>query len=499
MSSTVSRRRVLRAGALLGASSFAELLRLRDAHAAPAEQTGPYGVLGPVRDLATGLELLQLPAGFRYRSYAWTGDALDDGTPCPGNHDGMAVLTSRAGVHDGEIVLVRNHERGDVADPIAAPAQYDTALVQGKRPGGGTTTLRFRGRDFVGARQSLGGTLWNCAGGPTPWGTWLTCEETLADRTHQGGRRHGYVFEVRAEPRATTGAPIVAMGRFAHEAVAIDPRTNYAYLTEDQRNACTLYRFVPDDRSGTPGAYEKGGRLQAARVIGQPNADLRAPTPGTTLALEWIDIADPDAAPVRINQPGAGPQLPEASGRADEVSGPFWQAWERGALRMARGEGIWQRDGTLYVVDTTAGSNAAGQRGHGRGAVWQLDPRNDTLRALFVPASTQEASNPDNITLSPRGGVLLCEDNDGAPEEAARGTRLIGLTMRGAPYVFARNNVVLDEARLRTAGKRVAPRDYRAGEFAGACFDPRGRVLFVNIQWPGITVAIWGPWSRGPL
>ncbi len=501
MSHRASRRRLLRAGALAGAASFAQLLRLHDAHGAVAAgaQVGPYGAPRPTRDLATGLALLQLPPGFRYRSYSWTGDALDDGAPCPGNHDGMAVLASRAGGGDGEIVLVRNHERGEVTDPIDAPAQYDTASMEGKRPGGGTTTLRFRGHDFLGARQSLGGTLWNCAGGPTPWGTWLSCEETLADLSARGGRRHGYVFEVRADPRATSGTPIVAMGRFAHEAVAIDPRTNYAYLTEDQRNACTLYRFVPGDRSGTPGAYEKGGRLQAARVIGQPNADLRAPAQDTTLALEWIDIADPDAAPVRVNHPDGGPQLPEASGRNDEVSGPFWQAWSSGALRLARCEGIWQRDGALYVVDTTAGIDAAGRRGYGRGAVWQLDPRNDTLRALFVPANTREASNPDNITLSPRGGVLLCEDNDGMAEEAARGTRLIGLTARGTPYVFARNNVMLDEAQLRAAGKRVAPRDYRAGEFAGACFDPRGRVLFVNIQRPGITFAIWGPWSRGPL
>ena len=499
MSHHATRRRVLRAGALFGASSFAELLRLRDAHAAAAAQPGPYGALRPVADLATGLPLLQLPPGFRYRSYSWTGDLLDDGSPCPNNHDGMAVLASRSPAGDGELVLVRNHERGEVIDPIAAPAQYDTASMQGKRPGGGTTTLRFRGRDFLGTRQSLGGTLWNCAGGATPWGTWLTCEETLADLTPRGGRRHGYVFEVRGDPRATSGTPIVTMGRFAHEAVAIDPRTNYAYLTEDQRNASGLYRFVPDDRSGTPGAYEKGGRLQAARVIGQTNADLRAPAPDASLALEWIDIDDPDAAPVRVNRIEGGPQLPEASGRNDEISGPFWQAWNRGALRMARCEGIWQRDGLLFFVDTTAGIDAAGRRGYGRGAVWQLDPRNDTLRALFVPANTQEASNPDNITLSPRGGVLLCEDNDGAAEEGVRGTRLIGLTARGAPYVFARNNVMLDDTQLRAAGKRVPPRDYRAGEFAGACFDPRGRALFVNIQSPGITFAIWGPWSRGPL
>jgi secreted PhoX family phosphatase len=495
-----SRRGFLKGSASVAAASFVGTMQALNLRHAQAQAVGssalvasPYGPVSPVLDEATGLPLLQLPEGFAYRSHGWTGDPMDNGQPCPGSHDGMAVIQSHGRGASVDVVLVRNHERGQSASPILAPAVYDglASTTNGRFAGGGTTNLVFRGRRWVSMQASLGGTLTNCAGGPTPWGTWLTCEETLDDLRPQGGKKHGYVFEVRAQAGETTGAPIVAMGRFDHEAVAIDPRTNFAYLTEDARNKSGFYRFKPHDESGTPGSYEKGGVLQMARVVGTTNADLIVASKGDRHTIEWVDIPNPDADPVSI-------ALPDFSGTT-EVSGPFAQGWAQGGLRMSRGEGIWHRDGKLFIVDTSTGVNAAGRRGNGEGAVWEYDLATGTLTAIFVSLAAVAANNPDNITISPRGGILLCEDGGGVTDTFGFGDRMTGLTSSGDSYVFAKNNVVLDAHQIGSAGKLVAPGDYRGNEFAGACFDPAGKVLFVNIQSPGITFAIWGPWTKGNL
>jgi uncharacterized protein len=358
-------------------------------------------------------------------------------------------------------------------------------------PGGGTTNLVFPrgiGRPVT-TLPSLGGTLVNCAGGPTPWGTWLTCEETLTDLTFAGGRKHGYVFEVTADPAYTTGQPIVGMGRFAHEAVAVDPASGAVYLTQDERNKSAFYRYLPFDTSAQPGSLARGGRLQAAKVKGVNNASLLTAALGDSYALEWVDIADPDADPQNVF-------LPDASGL---LSGPFLQAWNAGALRMSRGEGCWYFNGKIYVVDTSTGVDAGGRRGRGDGAVWELDLATMTLKAIFVSTDPVAGNNPDNITVGPRGGVLLCEDGGGVADEFGFGDRLMGLLPNGQSYIFAKNNVQLSPDDIARAGKAVSPDDYRDNEFAGATFDPSGHFLFVNIQTPGITFAIWGPWARGTL
>jgi secreted PhoX family phosphatase len=500
-SSPSSRRGFLKGSALsLAALSFAttmQALQMRNAHAASGSLglvDSPYGPVAPVLDEATGLPLLQLPEGFAYRSFGWTGDPMANGQPCPSNHDGMAVVQSKGRGTSVDVVLIRNHERGVSSTRIDAAAMYDTlpGALDGRYAGGGTTTLTFRGRQWVGMEASLGGTLTNCAGGATPWGTWLTCEETLTNRESVGGKKHGYVFEVRADAKSTTGKPIVAMGRFSHEAVAIDPATNIAYLTEDARNKSGLYRFIPNDASGAPGSYEAGGKLQMAKVAGVANADLIVASTGDVHTIEWVDIADPDANPINI-------ALPDFASPTS-VAGPFAQGWAQGGLRMSRGEGLWYRDGKVYIVDTSTGVNAAGARGNGEGAVWELDFATSRLKAIFVSLDAVASNNPDNITVSPRGGVLLCEDGGGVDDTGAgRIERMVGLTAGGESYVFGRNNVQLTADQIAAAGKLVQPGDYRGTEFAGACFDPAGKVLFVNVQAPGITFAIWGPWARGPL
>ncbi|HEX9706995.1 MAG TPA: alkaline phosphatase PhoX [Steroidobacteraceae bacterium] len=493
MTSCVSRRRFLAGSASLVAVIGA--LHARRSMAAPrASQSvaGPYGPLRPVADLETGLPLIRLPEGFEYRTFSWSGDPMTNGEPTPELHDGMGVIAARGRGANREITLVRNHERA-IANPILAPARYDTAMPagQGFAPAGGTTTLRFRGRRWLSVEPSLGGTIYNCAGGVTPWGTWLSCEETVIDLSAKGGRRHGYVFEVREDAKETTGLPIVDMGRMLHEAVAIDPRTHTAYLTEDHPYHSGFYRFLPKDSKGGAGSYEAGGRLQAARVVGRAKADLRNPAVGDVHRVEWVDIENPDSGP------GVVPA--EISTTPVSASGPFLQAWARGALRMSRLEGICHHGGKLYFVDTEAGVDAEGRPGLGDGAVWEHDPQENTLRALFVAGNQQVGDNIDNIAVSPRGGILLCEDGDPVTDIYGPGTRLIGITEVGDSYAFAKNNVSLELEETVGPGKRIFPDDYRASEWAGVCFDPDGDVLFVNIQRPGITFAIWGPWERGNL
>ena len=506
----LSRRQMIKGSAAavaIGAIGSLGGLYARQARAAAGESVrlapvpGPYGALAPVADRTTGLPLLQLPPGFSYQSFGWTGDRMEDGQACPGRHDGMAMMTGpgRSGLHavrrgrGPEMALIRNHEVGG-GTPILAPAMYDTGdLGNGQTAGGGTTTLFWRDGAFTGMVASLGGTLVNCAGGLTPWGTWLTCEEIKTDQVSSTGRCHGYVFEVHPDASRTTGRPLVQMGRFSHEAVAVDPRSNVIYLTEDDRNKSALYRFIPYDRLRRNGALENGGRLQAARVRGRPNADLTVASIGDEFVLDWVDVADPDLGPILA--PAGFPDITAG----ETLSGPFAQAWTEGALRMARGEGIWYSDGKMFIVDTATGVDSRGRKGRGNGAVWVLDLATQRLRALFVSGHQLAAHNPDNITVSPRGGLVLCEDGGLSPDTYGPGSRLIGLTRGGESFYLGKNNVELTSTQIERADKRVPEGDYRSSEFCGACWDPSGSTLFVNLQSPGITVAITGPWGRGPL
>ena len=534
-----ARRSLLkRSGALAATSVVGTLgaLHARNVLAATGKQSlpanSPYGALAAVNDLATGLPLLQLPAGFSYKSYGWTGDLMADGRLTPSNHDGMAVVETRRVGRSMENVIVRNHERGLVstlAAAVDAPHNYSTGLVNGiitlggaatvriglttvtnpSAPdpaplvgyvGGGTSNLVFRDGNWVSATASIGGTLGNCAGGPTPWGSWLTCEETLFDFSAIGGKKHGYVFESDANAQDSIATPIVEMGRLAHEAVAVDPASGYVYETEDNRNLCGFFRYVPNDLSAAVGSLQNGGKLQAARIktlvrqalptsLAQANdVALLNPDIGDEYQLEWVDIGDPDASPTVVaGQPG-GVTL-------GVMAGPTFEALSKGCARMACGEGIWYSAGKMFIVDTASGLDGSNRPGHGEGAVWELKLATMHLRAIFVSANRTVGNNPDNVTVSPRGGIVLCED--GGFGDA--GARLLGLNPAGEAYMFCLNNTNLSASQISAAGKSVAAGDYRGFEFAGACFDPSGRVLFVSIQTPGITFAISGPWARGNL
>lgn len=426
-----------------GLSAFGALQWVASGGGAPVLSSGGYG---PLRK--AGPELA-LPAGFQYRVIGVEGSAMSDGRPTPPRHDGMAAFP----LPNGNIRLIRNHEAGAEAQSKAAfgdPARAYDALA-----GGGTTSLEINPvtREVVRDFASLSGTTRNCAGGPTPWQSWLTCEEHFVGPRQGFQQRHGYVFDVPVSAEQDVPPiPLRALGRFVHEAVAVDPATGIVYETEDQGEA-GFYRFVPG------GPYRRGerpnlasGRLQMLGLRKQSQYNTATgQSAGVVLPVHWLDIRDSDSA--------------EDSVKANAV---FQQGWEQGGARFSRIEGCWHEDGTIYFACTDGGDARHGQ-------IWRHRPAPDggDLTLVFESPGPEILKGPDNICSTPKGALVLCED-------AAGSCFLRGLTREGEIFDFAQN-----------IGKD--------SEFAGATFSPDGGTLFVNIQWSGQTAAIWGPWNAGPF
>lgn len=411
------------------------------------------GSLRPMKDESTGLELLQLPPGFRYLSYAWTGDPMDGGLATPPAHDGMGVIASNGSI----TTMCRNHE---LLTPVRRYGKSE--ICYDESAGGGCVNLDFDTNTGKWLRSwpALTGTVRNCAGGTTPWNTWLSGEETLLGpgdlvdgKQAAVGKAHGWIFEVG--PLKGRPEPLKAMGRFCHEAVAIDPATGIAYETED-RNTAGFYRFIPN----VAGNLSAGGKLQMLRASGAPDLRSRMPE-AKTLDVTWVDIDDPE----RAHSPGTTDTL-----------GVFAQGKAKGATTFARLEGCTLVDGFIYFSSTSGGTT-------GHGEIWRYDPRNETLALVFTSPSFSLLDSPDNIVAGPHGALIVCQDGDTNPQ------LLYGLMPDGQPFPLAANNVVLNGERNKLAG------DFRREEWCGATFSHDGQWLFVNIQTPGITFAITGPWS----
>ena len=436
----ISRRRFI--GQTGAAFAALAMLGCSDRGLTQAPRAAGYG---PLIEDPNGL--LDLPEGFRYRVLSQLGELMDDGMPVPDKADGMGCFQG----NNGELILVRNHElRPQDDDGVLIAAGFDTRY--GRVLPGGTSHIVLDGESLAVKRQfrSLGGTIRNCAGGTTPWNTWLTCEEAPVnpgERYGEGlGRSHGWIFEVPANATGLVNpTPLRAMGRFNHEAACVDPSTGLVYLTED-RDDGVLYRFLP----AQPGSLHKGGHLQAMAVQGVKdtrNWGAQTMSPAQSLNVGWIDLDDVES-----------PQ--------DDLR---YRAVAKGASLIARGEGIHMGDGEAFICSTSGGKEKVGQ-------VFRLRPGTagtaDTVELFFESQSHHVFNSGDNLTVAPNGHLIVCEDQYTDIVD----NYLRGLTPAGLPYDMAR-------LRLQT-------------ELAGACFSPDGRVLFVNVFAPTRTLAITGPWER---
>ncbi len=450
---TLSRRSLLQRGALTLAAGASMAPILTSTSAAAARGSRPrrpfrgYGEL-----VADPNGLLDLPKGFSYRVFSRTGDILDRNSLVPANHDGMAAFS--AGFAGNW--LVRNHEidQSDVAEDGIAPVPLIRDSTYDPEGVGGTTTLLVsHDRRLLAQRVSLAGTLNNCAGGTTPWDTWLSCEEDDSILS----KPHGYVFEV--DPwRGGNPHPIRAMGRFEHEAVAFD-RRGRAYLTEDAGapHGC-FYRFLPKAPLRGRGSLHAGGSLAAMAVAGIDTDLSIVQDPGTRLPVRWIPVPNADpaagATPVReqVILAGATP-IQKAEGVWTDSDGDVW-------FVSSRGDGPDAED----PEDVSAASHS--------GQIWRYDPRSETIELVVLLPTGSTYDGPDNITVGPYDFALACTDGEDVQW-------LIGINDDGDVFPFARNPNGDDE-------------------FTGVTFAPDGSTLYVNIQGsPALTFAIFGPWGRG--
>ena len=492
MQGFLTRRRFLRQ-ALATSAAFGGLARFTASASALTAVAGDrYGPL-----IADPAGVMSLPKGFGYRVIAKAGARMDDGLRRPGLPDGAACFGVPGDA--SRVVLVMNHEltskqrnAGPFGEDNAGWEKVDPDRVydagRGKTPApGGCTNTVIHLPDGTVEKQfmSLMGTERNCAGGPTPWGSWLTCEETVTVVDKLRERDHGFVFEVpaTAEMRGADPVALTDMGRMNHEACAVDPRTGIVYLTEDRQDGA-LYRLIPR-RSADLAA---GGRLQALAIVDRPAHDSRNWMEAVTEeeqaeALAKMSKAKAQGSQMQIHagdksatHTPIGEPLAVRWIDVDNVLSPKddlrHQVFAKGAARFARGEGMWWSEDAFFFAATTGGMNRKGQ-------IWRYVPSASEgtsgeagdpghLELYLEPNDHKLVENADNLTVAPWGDLVVSED-------AGRRNELVGVTPEGHCYRLAKNT-----------GSR--------SEFAGSCFSPDGSTLFTNIQGDGLTLAITGPW-----
>ena len=448
----LNRRLFLKGAGTLAFSGLLSSTLLRAKEHAQRNLTIGYGPLQP-----DPKKLLDLPKGFKYQVISSFHDAMSDGFHVPDRADGMGCIA----LPEGKVALIRNHElkpnhllsQPESMQKLKSELAYDTS-VDGIALPGGTSTIIYNMATQQVERQylSLIGTIRNCSGGITPWGSWLSCEESVATADANTQQDHGYIFEVPANGNGLTPAiPLKEMGRFNHEAACVDPETGIVYLTED-RGDSLFYRFIPN----VYGKLSKGGKLQALSIKGMPKFDSRNwnksdMTVNQWFDAEWITLDEPESPKDDLRKRGH----------------------ELGATIFARGEGIYWADNELYFTCTNGGEKQLGQimRYQPKTAKASIEHQGGRIQLFLESVDANQYNFGDNLTVTPQGHLLVCEDQYTEVVE----NHLRGVTPQGEVYSFAKLNIQT--------------------ELAGACFSPCGSTLFVNVYSPSKTLAITGPWN----
>jgi secreted PhoX family phosphatase len=335
---------------------------------------------------------------------------------------------------NGSIVLMRNQEvtPNDMAGSPYAPGQAPAPEAYDPRGTGGVTRLVLDPKTLAIERSNL-----------VLAGTYWNCAGGLSPwgwlscEEYPDEPRHGYVFLCATDAeRVQPPRRLVGYGRMRHEAASVDPKTHIGYLTEDRPDGC-FYRFVPE-RHDKP--FE--GKLQAMRVRGHAMFDTARMAAGDSAPIDWVDVEQPDS--------------PDDSVRM--------QAQAKGAARVCRGEGLWLGSREAFFCATQGGRL-------GRGQVFRLAFGPPAVLEVVAEADERDVLDmPDNLCVSPQGQLFVAEDG-------SNGNFIRRVGVDGSIATFARN--------------AASP-----GEFAGPCFAPDGRTLFVNVQSDGVTFAISGPFER---